>query len=244
MRATRSYLLRSTLSNLTVFESVGRLKSFTAAADELNMTQSAVSHAIRKLEGILDRRLFVRNGANIKETFEGAELMRSASECIEILDASLGKISTPAHQAGALVLAMTSSLARYWFLPRISGAVDAAPGLKLCIQSVDRAAMNLDQENVDAHIAFCAQPLTSYECIPLWDEIVYAVCSRSFLEENGPFSTLEDLRNSSLIHFENRVKPLMTWNDWFRLQGVAIDSIPNDLRYADYSLAFDAVTLI
>jgi DNA-binding transcriptional LysR family regulator len=239
MRSKRPYLLKSTLSSLVIFESVARLKSFTAAADELNMTQSAVSHAIKKLEDVIDRRLFVRNSSNISLTHEGDELLRGATSSIEILDETLSRISAPTHKTGALILAMSNSMARHWFLPRYSAAPDGVSEVNLWIQTTDRN-VNLDLDNIDACISFEVTPSDGYEVIPLWRETVYAVCSQEYLDKHGPIDSLEAVSEKTLIHFEHRIRARMTWKNWFKTQGLSIDVRNAKLRYSEYSLAIDS----
>ena len=239
MRSKRSYSLRSTLSSLVIFESAARLKSFTAAAEELSMTQSAVSHAIKKLEDIIDRRLFVRSASNISLTHEGYELLRGASASIEILDETLSRISATTHHTGALVLAMSNSMALHWFLPRYSTAPSGVSDVNLWIQTTDRN-VNLDQDNIDACISFEITPPDGYEVTPLWNETVYAVCNKEYLDRNGPSDSLEALSVKALIHFEHRVGARMTWSNWFKSLGFTRDIRSAKLRYSEYSLALDA----
>ena len=111
--------------------------------------------------------------------------------------------------------------------------------MKLWLQTLDRQ-VSLDQENIDCHIAIRATPPVEYDSFPLWPEEVFAVCSPEYYRKHGPFETVADLNRASLIQFDDRSKPSMDWNEWFRLQHGAYKSTDSGLRYSDYSLALDA----
>ena len=78
------------------------------------------------------------------------------------------------------------------------------------------------------------------KCQHKWPEEVFAVCSPEYYRKHGPFETVADLNRASLIQFDDRSKPSMDWNEWFRLQHGAYKSTDSGLRYSDYSLALDA----
>ncbi|MET3793179.1 LysR substrate-binding domain-containing protein [Aquamicrobium terrae] len=235
-----SSVVRSVLTNFVIFETVARLGNFSRAAEELNLTQSAISHAIRKIEDMLGRKLFYRTRPTLGLTREGEQLLLCAEQCITLTRAAIGSIaSSPKARQDALLVAVSTSMARYWLLPRIPEIRTAIPDLRLWIQTVDRD-IDLYAEGVDLNIVFGSQSHPEYDQKALWSEKVIAVCSPEFLSKHGPFQTLEELSQATLIHYEERVRPRINWDDWFAANGLSHVAIEREVRFADYALVLEA----
>ena len=117
------------LSLLRAFEAAGRNASFRAAAGELNLTPSAVSHAIRKLERSLGTTLFTRNGRAVQLSPEGETLMRHIGRAFEELRRGMELVSTRSPRL--LRLHAAPSFAAQWLTPRLSRFLAACPGIEI-----------------------------------------------------------------------------------------------------------------
>src|SRR5690242_2607306 len=117
------------LSGMRAFEATARVRSVAAAAAELHLTSSAVSHAIRKLEKELGAVLFQRDGRSLKLTSDGEMLMRHIGQAFEELRRGIASVSL--RLPGLLRLHCAPSFATQWLAPRLSAMLSAHPGLEL-----------------------------------------------------------------------------------------------------------------
>ena len=233
-------LTRSMLSNFVILEAAARLGGFSRAAEELNLTQSAISHAVRKMEDLLGTKLFVRGRQSLSLTPAGEQMLRCAEQCILLTEAAITAVSySPKPQKNALLIAVSTSMARHWLLPRIPDIIAEIPQLRLWIQTVDRD-VDLYAEGIDLNIVFGSGAYPDYDQQILWPEKIVAVCSPEFLELHGPFDTLEALHRAPLIHYEERVRPRMRWSGWFASQGLDIPVGESEVRFTDYALVLEA----
>lgn len=233
-------LTRSMLSNFVILEAAARLGGFSRAAEELNLTQSAISHAVRKMEELLGAKLFIRGRQSLRLTLDGEKMLSCAEQCILLTDAAITAVSySPKPQKNALLVAVSTSMARHWLLPRIPEIVAAIPQLRLWIQTVDRD-VDLYAEGIDLNIVFGSAEYPNYDQQLLWPEKIVAVCSPEFLRLQGPFNTLQALSQATLIHYEERIRPRMSWREWFSLQGVDTPIQEGEVRFTDYALALEA----
>src|SRR5918998_2495319 len=116
------------LSFLRAFEAAGRTGSFRAAAAELNLTPSAVSHAVRKLEEALGTNLFLRDARAVRLSYEGEALMRHVSRAFDELRRGMEAVSTRGPQL--LRLHSAPSFAAQWLSPRLSRFLAECPGIE------------------------------------------------------------------------------------------------------------------
>jgi DNA-binding transcriptional LysR family regulator len=238
-RSVPNGLTRSMLSNFVILEAAARLGGFSRAAEELNLTQSAISHAVRKMEELLGAKLFIR-GQSLRLTPDGEKMLRCAEQCILLTDAAITAVSySPKPQKNALLVAVSTSMARHWLLPRIPEIMAAIPQLRLWVQTVDRD-VDLYAEGVDLNIVFGSGDYPHYDHQVLWPERIVAVCSPEFLRQHGPFDTLQALRQAPLIHYEERVRARMRWAGWFTSQGIDAPIPESEVRYTDYALVLEA----
>ena len=139
------------LSALRIFEAAARLKSFTRAAEELGVTQAAVSWQVKALEQRLGQALFRRLPREVVPTAEGERLARACSEAVSLLRAAIADL-TEAGQ-GVLVISTLQSLATQWLAPRLGGFQLAHPGIAVRLETSGRL-VDLTRENVDVAIRF------------------------------------------------------------------------------------------
>lgn len=161
------------------FESVARNLSFSNAAEELNVTQSAVSHQIRILEEYLGENLFIRQGRKLSLSDSGEQYLEEISPAI----ASIAKASQRIREGeqGSIRLALYSSLAVKWLIPRLSEFRRLYPEIELTLNMVAE-----DPELTDS-IGDCFitvdQPKRNFVAEPLYNEVLFPVCSHKIWKE-------------------------------------------------------------
>src|ERR1700733_9198609 len=125
----RSAMLLPSLNGLRAFEAAARLMSFTRAAAELNVTQTAISHQIRRLEEQLGLTLFMRRNRTLELTREARDYLPSIRSAFEVLHRATARLRR-ADPDGPLTVSTTVSLATKWLVVRVAAFHDANPGIE------------------------------------------------------------------------------------------------------------------
>lgn len=204
---------------LCAFEAAARHQSFTAAAVELNLTQSAVSRQIRALEDLLGSELFVRERQTVRLTRAGdayAHEIRGALN--RIASATLSYRANPS--GGTLNLAILPTFGTRWLAPRLSRFIAEHPGITINL-TTRLAPFDFQMENVDAAIHFGLPDWPGAELDLLMNETVVPACSRD-LKRARKFRKPADLTSAPLLHLASRPD---AWERWFAAMGVPIDDV-------------------
>jgi DNA-binding transcriptional LysR family regulator len=138
------------LENLRIFEAVARLRGFTAAADSLALSHSAVSRRVSELEARLGVQLLHRTSRQVSLTPQGKVLFEAAQEALRRIEEATAEIVQPARQRPLLV-SCERSLAMRWLIPRLSQFQDTHPDLPVYL-STGGGAIDLARENIDIAI--------------------------------------------------------------------------------------------
>lgn len=156
------------LKLLMGFEAAARHGSFSRAADELHVTQSAISHQVQQLEEQVMQPLFRRAGRGVELTVAGEVLLRSVQRTLTVLRSGLGRIATYLDP-GLVVLVCPAPLLHGWLQPRLRELQAQLPELCLLL-SVDESARFVDEIDVD--IAIGNRPLLQpgLQEIPLFQD--------------------------------------------------------------------------
>lgn len=200
---------------LMAFEACARHQNFTAAAQELSLTQSAVSRQIRALEEMVGIELFTRERQTVRLTPAGesyAEEIRQALRAVA--NATLQLKASP--EAGTLTLAILPTMGTRWLAPLLPGFTRQNPGVTLNL--VTRLEpFNMESENVHAAIHYGAPEWPNADLDFLFEETVFPVCSRELNAHYG-FKQPADLLKAPLLHLASRPN---AWAEWFGAQGIA-----------------------
>jgi LysR family glycine cleavage system transcriptional activator len=200
------------LNALRAFEAAARLLSFTRAAQELHVTQTAVSHQMRLLESHLGFRLFVRLPRRLMLTAEGAAYARELHRVFErIEDATAALRAHPRRE----VLAVTSlpSFAARWLVPRLGRFVARHPHTDLRLISTERQ-LDFAREAVDVGIRFGYGRYAGLRVEKLMDDECFPVCSPALLGRRVRLK-LADLSRHLLLHDDSPDG----WRRWLRAVG-------------------------
>jgi len=201
--------------HLRAFEAVARHLNFRAAAEELSLTQSAVSRQIQALEDEVGSALFLRHTRAVELTSAGTILLRATGVALERIDAAVRQIR---QSAGRRSVAVTTwaSFASMWLIPRLEAFQREHPDIDIRIDATD-AAVDLATADVDLALRYAAPENISPGAIRLFGEQLTPVVSPWLLREHK-LSRLDDLAKMTLIEagdaHRTRHLEYLTWQRW------------------------------
>ena len=224
--------------HLFVFEVCGRLLSFTRAAEELGVSQPAVSLAIRQLEQAIGQGLFERQHRAIRLTEAGERFYNEVSSSFERLLQAAREVNR-GDDEDLVTLSISTAFANYWVMPRMTRLHRSHPNIDLRLQVVDKD-VDLEYENVSLGIRRGRGGWPGYDSTSIAREEIYAVASPAYLAANPRPKSIEDLLTHQFIHLEEPFRPRPTWSNWFESFGVEFGDKGEGLRLNDYALVIQA----
>lgn len=216
----RSRLLPS-LNALRTFEAVARHNSFTRAAEELNVTQSAASRLVRSLEDYLQMPLFTRRSRRIELTDEGRFYNRLVHEALDLIEAGTVELISSGQGKGTLSIGMLPTFGTRWLLPRLPGFQDKHPEIALNIISSD-GDLDFTKERIDVAIRFGHGNWPDAIIDPLMSEEIVVVCSPKLMQGPNAVTDYASLCHHPLIRHSTRPHG---WEHWFRSVGVSAGNL-------------------
>src|SRR4051812_465150 len=168
-------MLLPSLNGLRAFEAAARLLSFTLAAAELNVTQTAISHQIRRLEEQLGIKLFQRRNRGLTLTREAEDYLPAVRSAFEDLRRATERLRR-ASQGGRLTVSTTASLATKWLVSRVAAFQDAHPGLEVRI-STSPHLVDFRREDVDLAVRYGRGHWPGLRAHWLMAERLFPVCA-------------------------------------------------------------------
>jgi LysR family transcriptional regulator, glycine cleavage system transcriptional activator len=186
------------LDALRTFVVAARYLSFTEAAIELNLTQSAVSHRIRGLEEELGLSLFNRLTRRLELTPQGRALAHRVDHAISEIDRSVLALGTTDTDP-PLKVTMLPSVASHWLIPRLARIRDRHPKVEVQVIA-DPRLLDIRAEGIDLAIRFGSRPNASYRVTRLMSDRVIPVCTPDLLHHHGPVDSVEALIAMPLLH--------------------------------------------
>lgn len=207
------------LNALKAFEASARQLSFTKAAEELFVTQAAVSHQIKALEEHLGIKLFMRKNRSLLLTEEGQSYYLDIKDIFNSLYDATEKLLARSAK-GAITVSSQASFAIQWLVPRLSAFNALHPDIDVRIKAVDQAENSLT-EDVDVAIYYGRGYWPNIHANKLHTEYLIPVCSPLLLQEGAasgkpPLLSLDDLQHHTLLHDTSR----RDWKRWFKQVGV------------------------
>jgi LysR family glycine cleavage system transcriptional activator len=203
---------------LVAFEAAARHRNFTHAADELGVSQAAVSRQISQLEDNLTVLLFQRGSRPMALTPEGERLAQAVTT-------GLGHIAETAmdlRQGGVtetITVAASVALTSLWLMPRVAGFRRAQPGIALRLLAADPYTDPLHSE-VDLSVRFGNGRWPGLEAIKLFDDLVVPVASPAYFEGRNRPSSPADFLNETLLYLDDIDPSWMPWRTWFANHGI------------------------
>lgn len=222
------------ISAVRAFEAAARLESFTRAAHELNITQSAVSHAVRELELRLNQSLFLRDSRRLALTDAGRRYLPFAAEALARLRAGDQALIDPGRRARVLTVSVSPSFAAKWLAPRLGGFSAAHPDLDLRI-SATPAHIDFSDGEIDLAVRHGDGNWPDLACTRLCVETMFPVCSPSLLRGDAPKHPA-DLARGVLIHHRDSE----AWRTWLAAHGAPANRSLRGPVFSEMSLVIDA----
>jgi len=211
------------LKSLRAFEAAGRHLSFTRAADELFVTQAAISHQIKALEEFLGVPLFIRRNRKLLLTDEGQNYWPKIRDIFESLRAATDQIKSQVAK-GPLTVSVVPTFATSWLIPRLANFNKTYPEIEVRLKASDDPVDFL-QEDVDMAIYYEASNYPGLHSVTLLNEQLTPLCSPSLLEGELPLSTPSDLQYHNLLH-DFGTKDWQRWLKQVKVKGIDLNRGP------------------
>ncbi|MCR5866487.1 LysR substrate-binding domain-containing protein [Aquincola sp. J276] len=210
---------------LRAFEAVARRLSFSGAADELHLTQSAISRQIRALEEELGAVLFLRGTRHVELTGTGATLLRTVAPLLDRLDATVRQIRVTTGRRHVSVTTF-ASFASLWLIPRLHSFQRLHPDIDIRISASD-VVMEMDDPELDIALRYCHPKDAPPGATKLFGEVLTPVVGHSLAEQAQrglapPLREPADLARHTLLE-EDDPRPsaeFLTWRYWLARRGL------------------------
>ena len=203
------------LNALKAFEAAARSESFTRAAEELNVTQGAVSHQVKALEATLGIRLFNRERQRLVITGAGREYLAVVRDALDRI--AVGTERLMQHQSsGVLTISTSPDFAAKWLVYRLGRFAETYPEIDLRI-SATAHHVDFAREDVDLAVRHGDGKWPGLDVARLCSERLFPVCSPKLLSGRNRITTASDLLKFPLL----RLDDWKTWTRWFEAAGVS-----------------------
>ncbi|MEM1156511.1 MAG: LysR family transcriptional regulator, partial [Pseudomonadota bacterium] len=216
------------------FESAARLQSFSRAAEELHMTQSAISHQVRGLEDQLGQTLFRRRGRQVDLTDAGRDLLETTRRTLNALTTGVNRLDFYV-KSGSVVVGCPPGWARHWLLPRL-------PKLRRELPDIDpwlftsQDEIDLEHTECDFVVALGDGHWPGKQVLRLGSELLSPVCSPEYAKQLGRRPSLAKVPRCELLHDED----WGGWNRWFIAAELPIPAPVRGINYSEPGLLLDS----
>jgi DNA-binding transcriptional LysR family regulator len=230
---------RLSLDLLRAFRSAARHLSFTRAAREQFVTQSAISRAIRTLEQQLGQALFHRVNRALMLTHAGEELYRATDEALALIDAATEGLT---GSTGALAVTTTTALASTWLAPKLPRFVRLHPGTDVRIFA-SNDMVDLEREHIDVALRFVQSGADAPNTDCLVEYRTFPVCLPATARaRKRPLRAVADLTQYVRLEFETVVygRPWYDWEHWFEAMRARPVTPAGTMRFSHYDQVIDA----
>lgn len=227
---------------LVAFEAAARHRSMTLAAHELRVTQSAISHRLKKLEAFVGAALFHRTGTGLCPTAAGTSLLDDIGRLLDDM-AGLRARSRAASRPATLKIGIGTVLSQYWLVRRLPKFAAANPdiGIELIVADSEAQARAADVEVFVSWMPKAEARATSTQRL-LFDERVFPVVAPSLIARGRPLADPQSLSALPLIHkgpVGRNEGAEWSWPVWFERLGIAAP-VPEAVRFSSLGLALAA----
>lgn len=216
------------LSALRAFEAVGRRKSLTLAAEDLNVTHSAISKQVKALEQHLGLPLIKRLGRGIELTSEGRRLVGQLTKAFDELDSAVLSVDSRTFDDTVTINCMPA-LAGNWLIPKLPSFTDQYPKVRLTVFSATQATPAIN-EGADVHIIYGRPHWPDKKVILLKQLEIFPVCS-PMLAHKARLNSVADLLDQVLIDSPEGTH----WQDFLLSHGLDGNAVQRRLRFQDFS---------
>jgi LysR family transcriptional regulator, glycine cleavage system transcriptional activator len=222
------------LNALKAFEAAARHESFTNAAEELSVTQGAVSHQVKALEVELGLRLFNRERQRLVITDAGRAYLEVVRDAFDRLAAGTNRL-LQLQRTGALTVTTSPNFASKWLVHRLGRFIEAHPDINLRL-SASLHHIDFASEDIDVAIRHGEGQWPGLSVTRLCAEELFPVCSPKFLQGRNALRSPTDLRRHTLLHVNDR----RDWTKWLEAADTATADIGHGPIFSQASMAIDA----
>ena len=226
------------LDYFVAFEAAAKTGSFARASDILHISETAISRKVRLLEQHYNLPLFVRGHRSITLTEQGAELLTSVQQSLDILR-EVSEDMFARDGANAVNLAATNSVAALWLMPRLRKFNRANERVKIMLVASDSDQECLS-ERMDLSILRGEGNWPGYDAQLLFGETIFPVCSPQYLRSNPAAANIEALADLDLIEVDSSHTEWMNWRTWLGRQGNTHAPMDRGAYFNTYPLAIQA----
>lgn len=226
------------LLGLRAFEAAARLQSFTRAADELSVTQGAVSRQIRNLEQRLGIALFARVDRGVRLTPAGEHYFQAVSESLLRIARATTEVAL-GQEGGPITIGATTAIASLWLMPHLTGFRRREPELDIRVLVSDEPFESTSEE-VDLLIEYARRTPSAPGVTPLFIEEVMPVCSPDYLRGREAPSSPAELVHETLLVLDDDHPDWMGWREWLDRFGIVLDAPRSSVRVNSYPALLQA----
>jgi LysR family transcriptional regulator, glycine cleavage system transcriptional activator len=216
---------RPRLNTLRTFEAAGRNLSFSLAAEELNISQAAVSQQMRQLETYLNAPLFLRHHRRLSLTGTGKAYLDVVHEALDRLDTITDQLF-PDRTHQVVTLRCTASVATQWLAPQLGAFQKENPEIDLRIRTLDQDLGDGHFSGDDLEIVILGEEVVEPNVSKLLRATITPVCSPMLLSKASKWNKPDDILAFELIHVLGYDDD---WHRWFRRNGLPDAKVPRGL---------------
>ncbi|WP_439859300.1 LysR substrate-binding domain-containing protein [Pseudomonas sp. MBLB4136] len=222
------------LNSLVAFEAAARHLSFTLAAQELNVTQGAISRQVRLLEDYLGKTLFERTTRAIHLTPTGGQYYETVRESLQQLAHATGQIRHW-HGAQQVTVVTSTAMASLWLLPKVAEFQRDNEEIDLRIIAYDHVK-DFSRLDCDLALYYCRTPPKDMQVTPLFSEEVFPVCSPGYLAKQPDLKELQQLAGCTWLWLEDPQRDWIGWGEWFQRLGQPMPKPRHRININSYSM--------
>lgn len=228
------------LDFLRGFEAAGRRLSFTLAAEELFLTQSALSRQVKALEDALGVPLFERRHRALVLTRAGESFHRTVSDTLRELATAAEALRADQREPG-LTVSTTVSFASLWLIPRLAAFRKAFPATDVYVSADDRV-VDLARGDVDIAVRYLADARAWHGSVHLFGERLLPVASPALVERGPALRKPGDLARHVLLHLDDPggLMPWLNWPAWLTANGAPDLKPAGAIRFSLYDQLIQA----
>ena len=222
------------LNALKAFESAARHESFTRAAEELCVTQGAVSHQVKALEATLGIKLFNRERQGLVITDAGREYLNVVRDALDRIAAGTERV-LQRQNSGVLTVSTSPDFAAKWLINRLGRFSDTHPGIDLRV-SATMHHIDFVREEVDVAVRHGDGNWSGLDAVRLCTEQLFPVCSPKLMAGRNRLTKPSDLKKAPLLHLDDS----KAWAQWFDAARIADAETSHGLTLNRASMLIDA----
>ncbi len=226
------------LDPLVAFEAAARHLSFTRAAEELHLSQAAVSQKIRNLEEHLGVELFYRSHRAVTLSPQGREFQHTVSVVLQQLASATSELRVSSSRS-RLTLAADQSVSAMWLVPRLPHFQQLYPDVSVRLITSDEERDSL-ADDIEIAVVHGNGSWSGYNAEQLFEEEIFPVCSSEYLANRGNLISLSSLADETLLELEDSHWNWMNWRTWLSKKEVHLPAHHHGLRMNNYPLLIEA----